>query len=585
MHRWPLLAVLLAVSVSAQSTAPGQPAPPRDTPGQAPASGAAAATGKISGRVVAADTGKPISRARVNLTSPQGGGRGVLTDNAGAFELSNLPAGRFTLQVSKAGFIALQYGQRRPLQPGTPIQLAAGQELKGVDFRLPQGGVVAGQVLDENSDPMPGIQIRVLEYRYAQGARTLVDAGNAQTDDRGEYRVWGLNPGTYYVSAQPNSGLPPDFVGRGLPPGGRGVPPPSGSDTPALGYAPTYYPGVLNVSDARPVAIGLSAEARDISFGVSLVRTARVSGRVANPDGTPASGGNLTLVTDGPGRNGGPTGRTYGAGIAPDGQFAFVNVPPGRYTLRLRSGNGNARGRGAPMPTAPMFASTPIVVSGEDVADIQIAFAPAAGLSGSATLDNTQTASPPPLNQFRVSAPPSDFDGSGNGQTQPDAKTGAFNIDGLAPGEHILQTQAPRGWALKSATIDGRDASDLPFDLRSGQKLTNVTLVFTDKITEIDGTVADGKGSPLTEFTVLAFPDDQSFWRPQSRHIMTARPDQNGKFQIRGLPAGQYYLALIDPAEPGEWFDPSFLDAQRNGAKHFLLGNGETRTEDFSISR
>jgi Carboxypeptidase regulatory-like domain len=232
-----------------------------------------------------------------------------------------------------------------------------------------------------------------------------------------------------------------------------------------------------------------------------------------------------------------------------------------------------------------MFASMPIAVSGEDIPDIQITFAPAAGLSGTATLENTQTTSPPPLSQFRVSAPPSDFDGSGNGQTQPDARTGAFNIDGLAPGEHILQTQAPRGWALKSATVDGRESSDLPFDLRSGQKLTNVTLVFTDKITEIDGTVADAKGSPLTEFTVLAFPDDQSLWRPQSRHIMTARPDQNGTFQIRGLPAGQYYLALIDPSEPGEWFEPSFLDAQRSGAKHFQLGNGETRTEDFAVSR
>ena len=143
-----------------------------------------------------------------------------------------------------------------------------------------------------------------------------------------------------------------------------------------------------------------------------------------------------------------------------------------------------------------MFASMPIVVSGEDVPDIQITFAAAAGLSGTATLENTQTTSPPPLSQFRVSAPPSDFDGSGNGQTQPDARTGAFNIDGLAPGEHLLQTQAPRGWALKSATVDGREASDLPFELRSGQKLTNVALVFTDKITEIDGTVADAKGSP-----------------------------------------------------------------------------------------
>ena len=572
-----LLVVAAAVALAAQSATPGQTTPPRDTSAQNPPP-QAIATGKISGRVIAADTARPISRARVNLSAPQGGGKTTLTDAAGAYELTEIPAGRFTLQVSKSGFIALQYGQRRPLQPGTPIQLEAGQELKSIDFRLPRGGAIAGRVLDENNDAMPGIQVQVLEYRYAQGARTLVPAGTAQTDDLGDYRVWGLNPGDYYVSAAATRAFMNGPAGRGFAgPGGRGEPP--GASSPdSMNYAPTYYPGVTSITDARVVNLGLSSEIDDVSFGISLVRTAKLTGRVTSADGTAASGGNIALVSDAPGR-GGPAARNYNAPIVNDGQFTIANVAPGRYTLRARGGGG---GRNAAR-TPPTFATMPIMVSGDDQSGISITLAAAAGLSGSAAFQNTQTAAPPNISQFRVSAPPADFDGSGNGQTQIDPRTGTFNIDGLAPGEHLLETQSPRGWTLKSATANGRDIIDAPFDLVSGQKLTSVTLVFTDQISEVDGMVADQHGAPVTEYTVLAFPENQDFWRVQSRRIMTARPDQNGKYQLRGLPAGAYYLAIIDPAQQGEWFEPAFLQQQVVGAKRFTLGDGQTTTEDFTV--
>ena len=146
----------------------------------------------ISGRVVGADNGKPVKRARVLVTAAElPGGRGVLTDDNGVFELTELPAGRYTLTVSKTGFVALSYGQRRPLQAGTPLQLADGQQMKGIDFRLPRGGAIAGRVLDEDGEPMPGATVRVMRYQYQQGDRRLVPVVTAQTDDKGSYRVWG----------------------------------------------------------------------------------------------------------------------------------------------------------------------------------------------------------------------------------------------------------------------------------------------------------------------------------------------------------------------------------------------------------
>jgi hypothetical protein len=109
-------------------------------------------------------------------------------------------------------------------------------------------------------------------------------------------------------------------------------------------------------------------------------------------------------------------------------------------------------------------------------------------------------------------------------------------------------------------------------------------VVFTDKMSEVNGALTDERGQPITEFTVLAFPTDTALWRPQARQIMTARPDQTGQYQIRGLPAGDYYVTAVDPTEPGEWFEPTFLDQHRAGAARLLLGDGDVKKQDFKIS-
>ena len=220
----PVLLVALTAGAFAQQAARDTPAQPKDAV-KVPA-------GRITGRVVAADNGRPVKRARVFVSAAEvPGGRGVLTDDSGVFELTELPAGRYTLTVSKSGFVSLSYGQRRPLQAGTPLQLADGEQLMGIQFQLPRGSVVGGRVLDEDGDAMPGVSVRVMRYQYQQGERRLTPAGNAQTDDRGQYRVWGLMPGDYFVNATARGGNgggpfggggpggPGGFLGRG----GRGA--------------------------------------------------------------------------------------------------------------------------------------------------------------------------------------------------------------------------------------------------------------------------------------------------------------------------------------------------------------------------
>jgi hypothetical protein len=133
-------------------------------------------------------------------------------------------------------------------------------------------------------------------------------------------------------------------------------------------------------------------------------------------------------------------------------------------------------------------------------------------------------------------------------------------------------------------TVGDRDVTDAPFPVRSGENIANVTVVFTDKQSEINGTLTTENGTPVPEYTVLAFPADPALWRAQSRQISTARPDQTGKYRIRGLPPGDYYLATVDPSQQGEWFEPAYLDEHRSGAVRLSLGEGDVKTKDFRVS-
>ncbi len=389
--------------------------------------------------------------------------------------------------------------------------------------------------------------------------------GGGQTDDLGTYRVWGLNPGQYFVSAAiPNAGLGTRIALANRAAG-------SESEAEQVGYAPTYYPGVPSIGEARPVNVALSTEATSVDFSVLLVRTARVAGRVTNPEGSATTAGQITLVPEsGPVGRGG-TGMTFGSRIDWDGSFAMVNVPAGRYVLRARSDDS----------VEPQFALLPITVAGGDILDLTVILASAATITGTVTFQGVQQPDP---GQFRIAAPLVESGPGGQNQTARVDRDGRFTISGLQAGLHLLRAQGnARGWVLKSATVDGRDATDAPFEVRSGQKLDGVHIVFGDRLTEINGTVSDDRGVPLTDYTLLAFPVDDALWRPMSRYIVTARPDQNGKFQLRGLPPGDYYVAPIDPVQQGEWYEPSFLDAHRPAAARVSLAEGDVKTQDFKV--
>ncbi|HEY2152736.1 MAG TPA: carboxypeptidase regulatory-like domain-containing protein, partial [Vicinamibacterales bacterium] len=541
-------------------------------------------TGRITGHVVAGDNGRPVKRARVFAAAAElEGGRGMLTDDNGVFDFTELPAGRYTITASKSGFVSLSYGQRRPLQSGTPLQLVDGQQLKDINFQLPRGSVIGGHVLDEDGDAMPGVMVRVMRYEYLQGERRLTPAGNGQTDDKGQYRVWGLMPGDYYINAVARSGGPGGFGGPGGPGnfggrgGGRGggpAVPGASSSVEQVNYAPTYYPGVPSIADAKPVTVGLGAETLDINFGMQLVRMSRLSGHIENPDGTPVTSGNVNLTADTSASRSNQIGMSFGGRIDWDGSFAINGVPPGRFTLRARGNDSDT----------PQFASQPVTVNGDDLSGITVVLSGGATVSGTVTFQTAST-STPDLSQFRISAPPVD---QGSFGPQPNArvdKDGHFTLEGVPAGGHLFRSGGnARGFILKSVTVNGRNVTDTPVELRSDETVSGVAIVFTDQQNEINGTLTTEQGAPLSEFTILVFPTDASLWRPQARQIMTTRPDQTGKYRLRGLPPGEYFVVAVDPAEQGEWFEPAYLDEHRAGATRLTLSDGDVKTQDLKVA-
>ena len=179
-----LLAVLVTTGTSGLAQVAPSPPPPgsaRDAAGQPKKAG----TAILSGRVIAIDTAKPLRRAQVRAAgSDPRDAHSVSTDADGRWQIKELPAGRYTLTASKGGYVALSYGQKRPFEQGKPVELAEGQALDKLDFSLPKGSVISGRIVDEFGEPLAGMRVAAMRYRYQAGQRRLIPVYRAAPPTR-----------------------------------------------------------------------------------------------------------------------------------------------------------------------------------------------------------------------------------------------------------------------------------------------------------------------------------------------------------------------------------------------------------------
>ena len=554
MKRVLALAVLLASSAGllAQNVSlvpqgrGGQPMPPARDVRERPTG-----TATLRGRVVTADTRTAIRRAQVRAVSANtSDSRLVASDAQGMFEFRDLPAGRWELTASKAGFVTMRFGQLRPFEAGRPVEIADGQIIERISLMLPRGAAITGRVFDEFGDPVAGARLQAMRYQLVQGIRRLSPVGGGtQSDDTGAFRLFGLMPGDYYVGATL-----------------RAFPTESSENTD--GYAPTYYPGTSNVAEAQVISLTLSQET-SISFALMAVRTARVSGRIVNSTGGPFSG---TVMLAGSDNAAPPSAFGGGNRTRPDGTFVLTNVAPGTYTLTASSGGMGGRGGGS---AEPEMGSIPITVAGEDLTGITLVTSHGATMRGVVSARNSDPKLELSGIQINTQAVPLERGFGGGSRAGRVGPEGRFVVTNLFGTRVIRVNGIPQGWMLDTISLAGTDVTDRPVEFKPTQTIEGVEVVLTNRVTHVSGTVAGADGKPLRDFSVVIFPDDETRWQPPSRYVRSGRPDQDGVFKITALPPSNGYLAVaVDYLEQGEDGDPAFLDSIKSRATPFRLDAG-----------
>lgn len=514
--------------------------------------------GRISGRITAADTHRPIKGARVRAVSPQGRQLFAGTNADGRFELAGLAAGTYRLDASAPRYLPMYFGGQpyTGLSAVVPrgIELRDARHFDTADFVLPRGGALEGTVLDEFGDPAPNINIQVSQLMYGGGRRRLMPIGGGRpqpTDDKGRFRVHGLAPGDYYIAALSGAFTEQNETG---------------------GFAPTYYPGTLDTSAAQRIRLGYGEERTDLSIQMIPAKMARVVGRVLDAAGAPA--GRVSVMLSPSDRLGAP-GFMITRGISgADGTFTFRNVPPGSYTLQAFGRQTTSAGNLG----ASEFGWLPVVVSGVDHHDLLMTVRKGPSLKGRVVLEEANGPALSPKDVY-VHAVPIEFDSAPVGGGPPPFLMNddwTFEVSNLS-GQRIVRVnvRSPQ-WMLKRITRDGIDITDAPVDLRKDD-VGDVEVVLTSKVTAVSGSVTDARGQPTADYSVVIFAADADKWTDPSRFIALARPNQDGSFIARALPPENYLAIALAGVTGSEWQDPEFLARIKDRATAVAVGDGEMK--------
>ena len=561
------MSLVLAASMTVAAGASGQPQAGQARPGQpttpqAPSRDTIAAKGGMGvlrGRVLATDTGGPLRRARVSLSAPGiGQPRSTTTDLQGRYEFKQLPAGRYTLTASKAPYVTLQAGQRSPFERGRPIDLGEGQTIERVDIALPRGSAIAGHVIDDLGEPAASVQVVALRPQYFEGRRQLVPVGRpVQTNDIGQYRLYGLPPGTYYVRTQATAWYSMSVLDKGI------------------SFAATYYPGSILAAEAQPVTVRVGQDRLNIDVFLIVGRMARLSGIAVDPRGRPLAGQSVMLVQETRGPSSTSSSGIASALVQPDGRFTIANVAAGEYVLFASSTNPQT-GRGESV-------RLPVTVTGEDLDGLVLTTSAGVSITGRIEFEGDPQPSFSPRS-VRILAHDLGLSRGQGGGAGPVSDDWSFEVTGITSGPRVLRVSGlPAGWTLKAVYAGTDDVTDAPLEIAQSRNVTGVRVVITDRVTELTGAVSDERGQAVSEYSVVVFAEDARSWSEQSRYLAAVRPDQHGRFLVTGLPPGEYLAVALVYLEEGQGNDPEFLESIRPHATALVLGEGERKALDLKL--
>ena len=527
----------------------------------------------VRGRVVTT-TGRPIAKAVVNISGPIPP-RYFVTDAQGRFAFTGLTPGDYELQASKGDFLPSPIGQQTAFQSSSRIVVSAGARVNGVTLTLSRGLAVTGTIVDRAGEPLQGVSVQALQLSTSGARRQAVLAGaqiggGRQTDDRGRYRVLGLQPGTYVITALADVA---SLSGGGTD--GQTV--------------PFYFPGSASIADAVTVTV-TAADLDGIDFAVGDVPTARVTGVALDSKGSPVEG-TITLAVSHRSGSIVPNPRTTKS--AADGAFAFFNVAPGDYVVRA-----------VKFPSFPSLqlerpalvdvresgesAAQYVTVGSQDAEPVTLRTARRSIMEATIVVDSAGPSES--FDRIQIDTHWIDFDltpnvasmrasgvpfGGGNRR---------FRLAELIGPWRFVVSGMPDGWYLKSLTIIGSEMTDQVIDLGAGGGIVSAEVVVSPKGGTIAGRISAEGPVARASASVIVFPQDREKWFERSRFIKVVRASQDGSFRASSLPPGDYYVAAtVIAGESDEATTPDALDRLLSRAARVALDEGEERRVEAPV--
>jgi hypothetical protein len=475
------------------------------------------------------------------------------TDAEGRFSLQ-LPPGSYRLWVERSGYARQVYGALSPAGEGATLTLARGQQLGPVTFRVAPLGAIAGRVIDEDGEPVQSAGIQVLRFSYANGHRQLISVAGTTSNDRGEYRVFGLRAGRYLLQASvPNTPMSRPIESGALAPEMQDA------------YAASYYPGVTDVDSASSVSLSEGGELSDINFQLHKVRAVSVRGHLSSPVEKFSSSQIQVVLAHSEGGVASYIGRASALVDGATGRLEIRGISPGSYLLvasQLFAGHA-------------LGGRIPLEVSATAREDVAVPLTSAFEINGTLELEGAQRGSAPNLTVRLVSS-----EGLALGP-QPSSKVGSngsIRFSGITPGHWMLAFDSlPEGLWVKSETFAGNEAPTGEFNFTESTR-GQLHLVLAGNGGQISGTVS--LNIQPCRATVVLVPAEPELRNAHQMYRVT-NTTERGLFTLKSVPPGSYKLFAFQEIEPFEWFDPEQLKQVEEMGLSITVSEGENVLRDI----